>query len=321
VIDVLNRLRTDIKQFPAYKNVPGDAVYFHVAVPDAANMGRVREFTKTKLGWTPNEGSERELYLTHKLIARKGGYEGLLTTFDKRGSFHRDRMLSGDDPRIAFCLDRVEALATAWAEKKTGLTLSLLRSGGFELTSNQGKKATADALEKLNDLRRTGDVRAVLTHLRDSKLTVLPDDLDDRLAGKAPKVADDPEAAEREAKDVAFYAELLGLPYAEIIAYTAFFREHTPFATKHGVKGTEFDTVFVTLDDKGARWNTYSFDKYLSREDETGNVNRFRRTRNVFYVCCSRAKKNLAVIDLGATSAKKTAGVQALFGAAKCFEI
>jgi len=141
------------------------------------------------------------------------------------------------------------------------------------------------------------------------------------LAGKAAKVVDDPEVAEREAKDLAFYTALMGLPYLEMTAFTSFFGDHTPFATKHGVKGAEFDTVYVVLDDKGARWTTYSFDKYLSGEDETANRKRFQKTRNVFYVCCSRAKKRLAVIDLGAASAKKTAGVRAVFGATKCFEM
>jgi DNA helicase-2/ATP-dependent DNA helicase PcrA len=107
---------------------------------------------------------------------------------------------------------------------------------------------------------------------------------------------------------------LFSLSYAEISAFCLFLDEHTPFSTKHGVKGTEYDHVFVILDDKGARWNIYSFDKYLSGEDEAGNAERYARTRNLFYVCCSRPRLNLAVIDLGASSRGKSMRVSNLFG-------
>ena len=96
---------------------------------------------------------------------------------------------------------------------------------------------------------------------------------------------------------------------------------HTPFATKHGVKGAEFDEVIVVLDDKGARWTQYSFDKYLSMEDLKDKADRWKRTRNLFYVCCSRPKKRLAVIDLGARDGAKMENVRRLFGASNIITI
>ena len=40
--------------------------------------------------------------------------------------------------------------------------------------------------------------------------------------------------------------------------------------------------MFVILDDKGARWYSYSFDKYLSGEDAAGDKqDRAKRTRNL----------------------------------------
>jgi len=70
----------------------------------------------------------------------------------------------------------------------------------------------------------------------------------------------------------------------------------------------------VVLDDKGANWNQYSFDKYLSREDLSSRVERWKRTRNLFYVCCSRPKERLAVIDLGGRDSAKMSNVRKLFG-------
>ena len=64
-----------------------------------------------------------------------------------------------------------------------------------------------------------------------------------------------------------------------------------PYSTQHGIKGAEFDNVFVILDN--GRWNQYNF-KYLFEETkEKESV--IERTQKMFYVCCSRAKKNLVV--------------------------
>jgi len=123
------------------------------------------------------------------------------------------------------------------------------------------------------------------------------------------------EDAEYERRDEKFYTELFNLPYKQVVSFVDFFLSHTPFATKHGVKGAEYDEVIVVLDDKGAKWTQYSFDKYLGLEDLVEKGDRWKRTRNLFYVCCSRPKKRLAVIDLGGREPAKLQNVRRLFGA------
>lgn len=64
----------------------------------------------------------------------------------------------------------------------------------------------------------------------------------------------------------------------------------TPFSTQHKTKGAEFNNVLVILDNGG--WNNYNFkDLFLN----SGTESILRRTQNVFYMCCTRAKENLAV--------------------------
>ncbi len=321
VIDLLNRLRTDIRQVPTNNNVAGDAIYVRVSDPANA-LPRVREFVGKSRNWNLTSGTEKELYLTHRLIARKGGYDALLDLFTTRGGFYRDRMLTGEEPRMAYFLDRLEPVVRSWTEKRVGATLSILRRHGFELRHHDDKRVVAGALDELVRLRQEGTVRDVLLHLEAARLCPLLEEFRYRLKGGAgPKPAETPEEVEREEKEKAFYDGLFALPYREIAAFTEFFLEHTPFATKHGVKGAEYDSVFVVLDDKGANWNLYSFDKFLTKEDENKTPKRFRRTRNVLYVCCSRPKFNLAIVDLGAQAPAKDAAVQALFGKDRCFAI
>ncbi|MFN8283352.1 MAG: AAA family ATPase [Chitinophagales bacterium] len=64
----------------------------------------------------------------------------------------------------------------------------------------------------------------------------------------------------------------------------------TPFSTQHKTKGREFDNVLVILDN--GRWNDYNFE-YLFLENGTESV--LNRTQKIFYVCCTRSKRNLAV--------------------------
>lgn len=324
VIEVLNKIRTDIAQVPANNNVQGDAAYIHVAPGDPeVGLQRARDLLTNTLNWQLAAPQARELYLTHRLIARKAGFADLLRIFTERSSFAKEELTDGTDRRIAFFLEKVEPLARAWEKGEIGTTLGRLHGAGHRLASRAAKSEVRASLDALVTQRATGTVRAVLEAIRDRSLFPLTDDLAQRLVNpQAVVTADmDQEAQKREEKEATLYAALFALPYAQVEAFCSFFMANTPYATKHGVKGDEFETVLVVLDDSGAAWNFYSFEKYLSGDDEKANPERARRSRNVFYVCCSRAQRNLAVIDLGGKSPAKKARVEALFGAQRCFEV
>ena len=82
----------------------------------------------------------------------------------------------------------------------------------------------------------------------------------------------------------------------------------TPFSTQHKTKGTEFNNVLVILDNGG--WNNYSFENLFLN---TGTESVLRRTQKIFYVCCTRAKENLAVFYHNA-SPKVIAKAEEWFG-------
>ncbi len=65
----------------------------------------------------------------------------------------------------------------------------------------------------------------------------------------------------------------------------------TPFSTQHKTKGTEFDNVFVVLDNGG--WNNYNFGYLFNNQTDKATV--LSRTQKIFYVCCTRTKENLVV--------------------------
>ncbi|MBF0164812.1 MAG: ATP-dependent helicase [Magnetococcales bacterium] len=97
----------------------------------------------------------------------------------------------------------------------------------------------------------------------------------------------------------------LNCPASQLWPYHRYVEGASPFSTQHGVKGAEFKRVLVVLDDEEGKHNQYSFDRLLGIADPSptdiknkieGKETSIDRTRRLFYVCCSRARKDLAVV-------------------------
>ncbi len=80
--------------------------------------------------------------------------------------------------------------------------------------------------------------------------------------------------------------------YEEFHKLYEYLEGRTPFSTQHKTKGSEFEDVFVILDN--GRWNNYSFEKLFTGGD-VASAKVVERTKKIFYVCCTRAKSRLAV--------------------------
>ncbi len=98
------------------------------------------------------------------------------------------------------------------------------------------------------------------------------------------------------------YDSVKQLNYQQLINLYNFEEKLTPYSTQHGIKGAEFNNVFVILDN--GKWNSkYNFKdlfegKRTKKDKETKMeiANKvFQNTEKIFYVCCSRAKDNLVV--------------------------
>ncbi|MEU1794093.1 3'-5' exonuclease [Streptomyces californicus] len=98
-------------------------------------------------------------------------------------------------------------------------------------------------------------------------------------------------------RQIVEYGKLREVPYCEIIALRDYVEEKTPFSTQHGVKGEEYPSVLAVF----GGWTRYNFPKMLAdfpRSQSLGDEDRkrFERSRNLFYVACSRAQENLAML-------------------------
>ena len=81
------------------------------------------------------------------------------------------------------------------------------------------------------------------------------------------------------------------IKYSEFQKLYEYLEGKTPFSTQHKTKGAEFNNVLVVLDNGG--WNNYNFESVFVDNGKSETIK--SRSLKIFYVCCTRAKENLAV--------------------------
>src|SRR3546814_2297181 len=109
-------------------------------------------------------------------------------------------------------------------------------------SSDLDKAAWSQSFQELIELRQRGTIGQVIDFMRAQSHMRVPEavvDREDRLAA----VGADP--VEDEPRRVTQLRKLREVPYAELLAVGAFIGGHTPFATKHGGTGAEFENVLA----------------------------------------------------------------------------
>jgi DNA helicase-2/ATP-dependent DNA helicase PcrA len=307
LVDMLNRMRPELTQFPSIPNSIGEICVFHTNswigtrlhgnhwegdLP-ADKAHELLTYTIEKLsqtGWDFNK--TKILMLTHNILASEQGYNGIAKVFK-----NTDDYIKKTNAYIAYFADIIETICEAYAERKYGLAFSILGSHISRISSAQDKHNWKIEFEKLFDLRSTGNINDVLSFIGKSNYFSLPSNIDE--SEKRYNKLLNIEPIKREPHDTIFFdrRESLGqIPYKEVTALAKFITDQTPFSTNHGVKGAEFENVLVVI---GRGWNNYNFNQMLEWMQNGVPKNResaYVRNRNLFYVACSRPKKRLALL-------------------------
>lgn len=109
--------------------------------------------------------------------------------------------------------------------------------------------------------------------------------------------------------------EFYEIPYEEVVKAIEFFAPESMFSTDHGVKGEQYENVLLVL---GRGWSNYKFDETLYKVEESmseAEKKKYVRNRNLFYVCCSRAEKRLAILITTSTNEQFKEYLERIFGA------
>ncbi len=259
-----------------------------------------------------NEGKLRLLVLVHRMAATRLGFPSLYSALnDKSPEELKSGLVDGTAwvlrPFLTFVLPAI----LAWRDKREFEVMRLLRKHCPRLQPDAIAAAdTAGLLDNLRDElaelvellcpRQEKRIGEVLRFLQEKNIVAFDErytELIQTYANTAQQVADPlPDNA--------------GLRFtqcdaAELWSYRKYIEDQSPFDTQQGIKGAEFDKVLVVIDDQEAQHNMFSYGKYfgvtqLSARDQeninAGEDSVIGRTRRLFYVCCSRALSDLAVI-------------------------
>nr|BFF38436.1 AAA family ATPase [Tenacibaculum mesophilum] len=142
----------------------------------------------------------------------------------------------------------------------------------YKITSISSKRTLKENIESLLEVGEK-TIEEVITDANEKGICIIDDKLIDF----------------KEKKEY-IYNRVKDVKFSEFQKLYEYLEGQTPFSTQHKTKGSEFDNILVILDNGG--WNNYNFEKmFLGTASESVR----NRTQKIFYVCCTRAKENLAV--------------------------
>lgn len=307
IVDFLNRMRPELPQFVVNPKEQGSIRIFHTNnwsgqrqtgqhwggdlpndIADAA-LRTVMDLLQQD-GWDMSPQATKVLMLTHRGLASKQGYSSLPSVFTFNESFTKK-----EHPHIAFFAEALEPACEAYFDHRYGEMFLALGGTVPPIKSQVDKQKWRDSMERLIELRKTGTVGDVIDHLRQSRRPRLPDNVERR---ERDLEQFDPASGEEMPRSLTELKGLRAVAYSEIIALTRYLAGHSPFETKHGVKGAEFENVLVVI---GRGWNKYNFNQMLELARDVEHIpsareQGFERNRNLFYVACSRPKRRLAIL-------------------------
>lgn len=288
VIDLLNKVRSDIQQNPAKMNTdgsvankPGSITFLYSNAEFDLGAFQNSRFAD---GWDFNDTKETKiLFLTHRLNAIRLGFAELLSAYR-----YADSLIGNEPDRFAKHLLKIGGILSNYNSRNFSYVIAEI---DVKVTSNADKKKISSTLKEV-----TSNENLTIHELIQSFNVERLVRKDDRLI-------------EYIDSNVEFYDSVKELPVSQILAYYAYYNNFSPYSTQHGIKGAEFNNVLVVMDN--GRWNQYNFKYYF--EKTKGKESIIERTEKIFYVSCSRAKDNL-IVYYPYPSPDTLAGAKILFG-------
>lgn len=334
VIKLLNNVRDNIKQvIPESKDIVSGGVEFINCenYPARVDKQKITDYEKLLIpiknsnydlvkkeledkGWNFGKHSEDKiLIIANSRVAERGGFGKLYKIYNKRfGPVTNDRLLKRDHPLTTLfvgTIDKktsiereigIEHLVKFHKKKDYGNLISFLKRNSAlstNLKHHKDKKEITDKIDELIKIRESKTVKDVLDFVESNGLIVFNQGtlkLIEKTKINLDNISDENEK-KKIIKEVTFFNALISLQYKEVVNLFKHSQNENVFSTKHGTKGEEYRNVLVIIDDTSWK-QMYNFQNFF---DNTENKpDRKLRSKNLFYVSCSRAKENLVILAL-----------------------
>ena len=278
---------------------------------------KMAEITQDEL-WNKEE-KVKKLYLEHRMAAIQQGFIELYDIFyaDEK---YKSLILEGSISELSFFSKLITPLKEALLKNDNFIVMEIIRNSSTILKGIESPLTLAETVttETLSDIKKSVQKLAdlffsnnnfnfvdILTILEEEKIFTIPPKLEEALQVYQNNV--EMQTQEKEEQETV-WIKFLTIPYQQLINYTKYINDETPYATHHGVKGLEFDRVMIIMNDyekrgRGALSATYEKLFGVVPQSETdlknqrdGKETDLQRTRRLFYVTCTRAKESLALV-------------------------
>jgi len=352
VVSLLNNFRSNIQQKPQ-KELQGSAKFIYWANHPEKPKKDIKKFnaeiavTKnqfydsvvkkiSELGWAfEGDTNSKILVLANSRVAKRAGFGNLYSIFSTRfGQSTKERLLDRNHYLVTFFVGSIdkktsqerkiglEHLINYWNEGNQNEVIRFIRKNGTILNGefkHSHKKQIAELIETLSLNRKKWKIKDVYEFTSSNGLVS-----NRKIVEFLQKLSIDPselttdKEKERQAKDKALFDAFMDLPYTELLYFWKHLQNNTVFSTKHGTKGDEFRNVLTVIDD--TEWaQEYNFKNFFNDTEEKSE--RKLRTRNLFYVECSRAIENLIVLCLSDLDNTAITNIKTWFGDENVFDI
>ncbi|MFK3939333.1 UvrD-helicase domain-containing protein [Alkalihalobacillus sp. NPDC078783] len=270
------------------------------------------DYTKD-LDWTGPAANYTSLILEHHMAADRLGFSDLFRPIYEVEQL-KTGLLEGSLREINFFTKIILPMLNAYKNKDTFKITRIIRKYSPLINSIRDEKDQLLQFKKtqecvseffsLWDKEEDPLCSDVLRCVAKLNLFDIPDSLypisllEDTLDEKEDLVNDNKELYKT-------WSESLKVPFSQIVKYDEYVNGKSNFMTHQGVKGSEFSRVMVIIDDNSARGFLFSYEKLFGVKEKTetdikneseGKDTGIDRTRRLFYVTCSRAKKSLAIV-------------------------
>jgi len=288
IVEMLNRIRPELPQITAEDNNEGSTIvidcsdYTGVRVQGGqfsndlpANVFEERIKTLESIAYRDSKKTSKTLFLTHRIIASNEGYSELLGLLD-------DAFKDKTDIFLLYFMEKIEPIVSSLQNGVTQQIFDVLGIKQYPINTISDKRKWHQFQNQLLE-SRNNKVINVLDAIHKSGLLTFPDSIEE-IYSNYPINKEEPYGK-------GAIEDIMKLDYSQMLAAISFHKPDSFVSTNHGVKGEEYDNVIFVIS-KG--WNNYNFDKYLpmTRQEQEVSFESYKRNRNLFYVCCSRAKSN-----------------------------
>lgn len=280
IVSLLNKLREDIVQ-ESKTSISSNIKFYYNPQHKCLNYILKENFSEDELK------DRKHLYLVHRRISKVYNYE-LFYNFLQAEKI-LDCFIDNNRNREINLINYLYFIEECCYYYKKDYAQKLLETLNYKINLNNDKIILRNFFRQLISIKDSKTIKEVLDFIKKENIIEFLD-IDD--------------------SETSLYEKIKTFKYINIEEiYNIYNSFNKIIRTKHSTKGEEYDSVEIHIADKND-WNLYNFENYfLGKKD-----NNYERVRNLFYVACSRAKKNLIINFEISLSSEAIYNVKQLFG-------